>query len=29
LTEARHGAQRIASDLLLDTGIEPGSLRLP
>jgi PAS domain S-box-containing protein len=29
LTEARQGAQRIASDLLLDTGIEPGSLRLP
>jgi PAS domain S-box-containing protein len=29
LTDARHGAQRIASDLLLDTGIEPGSLRLP
>jgi PAS domain S-box-containing protein len=29
LTEARLGAQRIASDLLLDTGIEPGSLRLP
>ena len=29
ITDARHRAQRIASDLLLDTGIEPGSLRLP